>query len=575
MYEKLTLSQILKRAWGDDPPASALFADNMWYKAEAYVGSEYAGKYLYDNKLVPIYVSDNPVLNAQHVIFESSKAYKYGLPYHAALAAVTTAPAERLGLGQRLGKVKAGFDADIVVWDSDPLSVGATPVQIWIDGTAQYENPIELSKRFGGPILPNEDLANIVEDPTTLSGDVVFTGITRFLLPTDAGQVTDDGRTLNVAVSKGKITCVGLCSSELRAASDKPDRAVIHLKNGYVTPSFTAFGSTLGLNAVDDDRDTDNGDDGHIFSRGIDGLALGTKKLHVSHRYGVTRAISAPKFAGGATHHGTSVGFLTGAATALAPGAILTRDAALHYTLDLSAKRASDGTPSLSAAVGALRDKLLGAVTSGSLSSKEVSGKNKYSETMFLQKVVTGKMPLAITVHSADTIAAVLRVKADVEEAITESTGHSTKLQLVVIGGSEAHLLAGELAAASVGVVLSPMLSYATSWDQRRALTGAPLTNGTTIDALIDAGVITAVGLEEDWVVRDLGLLAGIAYKNSQGRLGEKDVVDLVSGNVYKILGLEELERGEHFVIHEGSPLEIDSRIKAISDGITGVVDVF
>ena len=123
VFELTETNQILKRAYGGIPPASALFADNMWYKAEAYLGSEYAGKYLYDNGLTPIYVSDNPVLNAQHVLFEAAKAYKYGLPYHAALSSVTSAPAERLGFEDRLGKIKPGFDADIVV--------GQRPAKRW------------------------------------------------------------------------------------------------------------------------------------------------------------------------------------------------------------------------------------------------------------------------------------------------------------------------------------------------------------------------------------------------------------------------------------------------------------
>ncbi|MCQ6513330.1 hypothetical protein NPN18_26565, partial [Vibrio parahaemolyticus] len=66
-------------------------------------------------------------------------------------------------------------------------------------------------------------------------------------------------------------------------------------------------------------------------------------------------------FAGGATHHGTSVGFLTGAATPLEKGAVFADDAAVHYTLDLAAKR-GEGTPSISSAVGGLRHKLLEAV---------------------------------------------------------------------------------------------------------------------------------------------------------------------------------------------------------------------
>lgn len=50
------------------------------------------------------------------VLFEAAKAYRNGLPYHAALAAVTTAPAELLGLGERIGKIQKGFDADLVLY---------------------------------------------------------------------------------------------------------------------------------------------------------------------------------------------------------------------------------------------------------------------------------------------------------------------------------------------------------------------------------------------------------------------------------------------------------------------------
>lgn len=543
----------------------------MWYKAEAYIGSEYAGKRLYDNGLTTIYVSDNPVLNAQHVVFEAAKGYKYGLPYHAALASVTTAPAERLGFGQRLGKIKPGFDADIVVWDSDPLSVGAAPVQVWIDGTAQFEGPVELNKPFEGHIVPDENLANIVEEPAKVDGDVVFTGVSKVLLPADIDGLAADDETFNVAISDGKITCVGNCDAELTATSGSNGR-VVSLKNGYLTRAFTAFGSTLGLNAIDAERDTDNGADGDVFSRAVDGLALDTKKLHVAHHYGVTRAFSAPKAHGGVgTHHGTSAGFLTGAKTAAVRGAVFAEDAAVHYTLDLSAKRGSN-TPSISSAVGALRRDLLAAAVKESEDGKATEA-NPFTETAYLRRVVAGELPLAVMAHSADTIAAVLNVKKDVEEAITKSEGGGS-IRLVIIGGAEAHLVAGGLAAAKVGVVLAPLFSYANTWDQRRALTGAPLTNGTTIDVLVDAGVVTVVGLQEDWVVRDLGLLAGIAYKNGGGKFSEEEALDLVSLNVFKVLGREEPEGEQHFIIHEGNPLEIGSRVKAVGDG-TGSISVF
>ncbi|KXH46873.1 amidohydrolase [Colletotrichum nymphaeae SA-01] len=562
--------EILKRAWGNNPPASALFADNMWYKAEAAMGSEYAGKHLYDAGLTPIYVSDNPVLNAQHVVFEAAKAYKYGLPYHAALASVTTAPAERLGMEHRLGKIKPGFDADIVVWDSDPLSVGATPVQVWIDGTAQYDEPVRLNKTYEGTIIPDESLGEVIEKPQIMRGDVVFTGISKVLHSVTVSGVAADGKTYNVAVSNGKITCVGSCEAELKVASGH-EGAVIHLKNGHFTSPFTAFGSAIGLNAIDSERNTDNGADGGKFSRGVDGLALDTDKLQVAHRYGVTRAISAPKFTALGTHHGTSTGFLTGAGTTLDRGAVFARDAAVHYTLDLSAKSGVDGISSISGGVGELRRKLLKAVSS--LAANEtILVEDRYTEVAFLREVVEGQMALVVTVHSADTIAALLDVKSTVEEALLELVDSPKRLRFVVYGGAEAHLVADALSTAKVGVVLAPMQSFAVSWDQRRALTGAPLTNGTSVDVLIRAGVDVAIGLEEDWIVRDLGLLAGAAYKNGEGRLDEKSALDLVGRNVYRILGLEHELEDEHFVIHEGSPLEIESGVRAVGDRGSGLL---
>ncbi|KAL1901025.1 hypothetical protein Sste5346_002090 [Sporothrix stenoceras] len=561
-HQTFLVPEVLNRTWGADkygPPASALFADNMYYKAESQIASEYAGKILWDHGLTPVYVSDNPVLNAQHVLFEAAKAYKYGLPYHAALASVTTAPAERLGLGDRIGKIKPGFDADIAVWDSDPLSVGASPVQVWIDGNAQFDDPVELAKPASSPIVPDAKLASIPEEPIEVDGDVVFTGVTKILLESHEEAVQHASAPLTVAISKGEIVCVGVCEEHVAAAKSSK-ATLVELVDGHLTHAFTAFGSLLGLNEIDAESTTDNGGSGDVFSRAVDGLAFGGTKLTVAHRYGVTRAVSAPKFRGGFTHLGTSAGFLTGAANQLEEGAVFVSDAAVHYTLSLAAKHGS--TPSISSAVGALRSKLLKATEA----KKESDDDNdKYSESAFLRKVVAGDLPLVVTVHSADAIASLLNVKTEVEEA------SSSKIRLTILGGAESHLVADALAAAKVSVVLAPLNSYSTSWEQRRALTGAPLTNGTAVDVLVDAGVVVGIGLEEDWILRDLGLLAGIAYHNGGGRLSEKAALALVSSNIDSLLGLK---KDSSFVVHEGSPLDINSRVKGVGNGL-GKLTVF
>ncbi|EHK21476.1 carbohydrate esterase family 9 protein [Trichoderma virens Gv29-8] len=542
--------EILKRTYGGRPPASALFADNMYYKTEAYIASEHAGKYLYDANLTTVYVSDNPVLNAQHVLFEAAKGYHYGLPYHAALSAVTSAPAELLGFGKRLGKVKPGFDADIVVWDSDPLSVGATPVQVWIDGTAQFDSPVELLKPAAGPIVPDEALADIIEEPTEIQ-DVVFHGITKVLLSDDQILESND-KPLDVFVSGGKIACIGPCSSEYEAVV-KAAKVHVELTNGYLTNSFTGVGGTIGLNDIDGEDVTDNGPNPVAFSRAVDGLRLDSKKLNVAAKYGVTKGISAPKLLGGKSHHGTSVGFLTAAKTVAETDAVFDADVAVHYTLDLSSRRLG----SYSQLFGLLRSKLLAAASNGK------PAEDPFSELANLQKVIAGKKVLALTIDNADGIATALRIKSEVEE-ITDS-----KIKLAILGGSEAHLVATELAAAKVGVILLPLQAHPNNWDQRRSLPGAPLSNGTTIDYLLDAGVTVAIGLPEDWYVRDLGFEAGTAYHNGNGRLTEKTALDLVSVNVHRILGgkLPEAQAKSHFIVSEGSPLEIGSRIKAVGAG--------
>ncbi|KAK8176348.1 amidohydrolase [Phyllosticta citribraziliensis] len=561
-HETYIVPEILKRAWGGRPPAAALFADNMLYKAEAYRGSEQAGKILYENGITPVYVSDNPVLNAQHVVFEAAKAYRYGLPYHAALAGVTSAPAELLGLGERIGKIKPGFDADIVLWDSDPLSVGAAPVQVWIDGTAQYEDPYVLKKPKTGPINPQAAPPS-PKDQSFETSSVVFTGISK-ILTTDLGdalQVTGESPQ-NVVVVNGTITCVGPCHAELSSASAAD---VIHVENGHLSPPFTLLGSTLGLSEIDAEDDTNDGSNGKgVFSRAVDGLLFDNKQLAAAYRHGVTKAVTAPVFSGGGSY-GVSAGFLAHASHALEDGAVWADEVAVHYTLGLGAK--DDTTPSISSAVGALRDSLLGAIDFNETLS------TKFSAQSYFHRVVTAQLPLVISVDSADTTAAILRVKAAVEQAA------NSKIRVAIVGGAESHLVAKELAAADVGVVLAPLLQYSQAWDQRRSLTGAPLTNGTAVNALVDAGVLTAIGTAEDWEARDLGLMAGVAYANGEGKLSEQDALALVSANVYKILGLDQAAAGAggprgDFVVYEGSPLETRSRVVAVGSG-QGVVSVF
>lgn len=60
-----------------------------------------------------------------------------GLTWDEAFAAISSVPAEILGVGDRFGSLKAGKAGDAVVWDGDPLELSSTPVSVYIDGVEQ------------------------------------------------------------------------------------------------------------------------------------------------------------------------------------------------------------------------------------------------------------------------------------------------------------------------------------------------------------------------------------------------------------------------------------------------------
>jgi predicted amidohydrolase YtcJ len=57
-----------------------------------------------------------------------------GLPHDAALAALTSTPADVFGLGAAAGRITVGSPADLVLWSGDPLEVTSYAEHVWIGG---------------------------------------------------------------------------------------------------------------------------------------------------------------------------------------------------------------------------------------------------------------------------------------------------------------------------------------------------------------------------------------------------------------------------------------------------------
>jgi hypothetical protein len=88
--------------------------------------------------------------NARKVRQAAGVAVAHGLPWDAALAALTANPAEIFGLGSEFGRIAPGYVADLVLWSGDPFEVTTVAEQVWIDGRPQpmRSRQTELRDRY-------------------------------------------------------------------------------------------------------------------------------------------------------------------------------------------------------------------------------------------------------------------------------------------------------------------------------------------------------------------------------------------------------------------------------------------
>lgn len=84
-------------------------------------------------------ITDHPVVPIEHLSVCLSLAVRAGLPREEALKAVMISAAEHLGIAGRVGSIETGKDADIVVWDGDPLDSRSRALFTIIDGETVYE----------------------------------------------------------------------------------------------------------------------------------------------------------------------------------------------------------------------------------------------------------------------------------------------------------------------------------------------------------------------------------------------------------------------------------------------------
>ncbi|KAF9012391.1 hypothetical protein BDQ17DRAFT_1419786 [Cyathus striatus] len=555
-HETYLVPDLLKKAYGivsirfkpllkfsvilGHPPAIALFATNARYKREAYRGSEFAPRILAEQGLQVVMKSDHPVLNSRYLLYEAQQAHYYGLSANLAIASVTSTPATVIGQDHRIGFIRTGYDADIVIWDSHPLKLGAAPQQVYIDGIPQLKSPYVTDKPSAAqvaPKTPNFDQ----EAVDAVKYDGLPPLLLRNLSRTPPFSPTKQGPSV-VVVKAGRIACTGTASNCL--ASDE-NGVRIDLQGGSILPAYISYGSPLGLTHIADAPSILGG--GSVI-RAIDGLQFESRDALLGYRAGVTNAVTAPS---GGYLSGLSVAFGTGSTHKLAVGAIIQDVAALHISIGSS-------KPSISTQIGVLRRLLLG----------QGEGDLK---TVF-KDISSGKLPLVVTVQSADIMATLIQLKKEVEK----KTG--SDLQLVFSGANEAHILAKEIGENGIGVILTPSRPFPTTWKSKRIVdhiqkfTGPPLTKQTSISALRAHNVTTGIGIEEAWSTRNVPFDIAWALAESEG-VTKSDALALGSVNLEKLLGIKQ-PSSDLIAVKGGSLLDFEGKVAGIISPLKGVVEL-
>jgi imidazolonepropionase-like amidohydrolase len=126
---------------------ASTFSDWWAYKVEAYDAIPYNAAIMTQRGVV-VSINSDDAEEATHLNQEAAKSIKYGgMTRDEALKMVTINPAIQLGIDHRVGSIDVGKDADLVIYNHDPLSAYAVVQKTLIDGRVYFDRTRDIAER--------------------------------------------------------------------------------------------------------------------------------------------------------------------------------------------------------------------------------------------------------------------------------------------------------------------------------------------------------------------------------------------------------------------------------------------
>ncbi len=129
-------------------PASVIVIDAPGGKLEAVDLSLRTGAILDEAGVLVGFHTDDGITDSRFFLRSAALAVRAGMDRGKALYALTMAGARMLDLGDRIGTLEPGKDADFVILSGDPLAVATRVEQTWVEGRKVFDLADPEDRRF-------------------------------------------------------------------------------------------------------------------------------------------------------------------------------------------------------------------------------------------------------------------------------------------------------------------------------------------------------------------------------------------------------------------------------------------
>ena len=537
-------------------PVSTTILDSPGGKAET-IGLLEENAAVLDKAGVPVCINtDDFITESRFLLRTAAIAVRGGMTEAAALRAVTSTAAKVLHLDHRLGTLEPGKDADFVILSGPPFSVYTKVLETWIDGKRVFDAADESQRgyRDGGFALPRG-----VDAPKTEAGGRREPAVAPPAAPaspvgagepipgllyvragrvhTGAGEPIDDA---GIILEGGRIKAVGPAAA-VQAPPGAATLSAAEVTPGLIDP-FTVVGLSGAWNIPADQDQDEPSDPVQSELRVLDGYNPHEPLLDFLRANGVTAAHVTP--GRGNVVAGTTGVFRFGGGSAEA--AALRPTFAVLVNLGEAPKEAAKGkAPTTRMGTAALVRKAFAEAQAYAAKRKGEPDKTpRNPKHDGLLPALDGTAPVIFAAHRADDLRTALRIADEF------------KLKPVIALGTEAYLLADELAARKVPVIVHPTMQRAGGSLEtlHTALGTAAFLRAKGVPVLIGTGY-------EGYVPKTRNLRAEAAMAAANG-LGHAGALRAVTLDAAKLLGIDKdygtLEVGKvaDLVLYDGDPFE-------------------